>query len=236
LATTSFKPAALLTFLRKAKVTGLPLQQEALLESINRSLSLSKKTKFEQSVELIVTLRDFDVKSPEGRLREVVFLPHKPPKEPNVCVVAAGDLLLEAKKLGVTAVSRDDLNSMRGDKKKAKAIGSSCDWVLVQADLMGLVGSVLGPALGPRGKIPTPIPPRANLEEFVNNYKRAAWVRIRGQPQIMSRVGTTSMKPEELADNINAVFSVIESRIGLAKVGSIYIKTTMGTSVEVPVR
>ncbi|ADL18656.1 50S ribosomal protein L1P [Acidilobus saccharovorans 345-15] len=214
----------------------MPLQQEALIEYINRALSLSKKTKFEQAVELIVTLKDFDVKSPEGRLREVVFLPHKPAKEPNVCVVAAGDLLLEAKKLGVTTISRDDLNAMRGDKKRVKAIGRSCDWVLVQADLMGLVGSVLGPALGPRGKVPTPIPPRANLTEFVNNYKRAAWVRIRGQPQIMSRVGTTSMKPEELVDNVNAVLSVVESRIGAAKIGGIYIKTTMGTPVEVPLR
>lgn len=214
----------------------MPLQQEALVEYINRALSLSKKTKFEQSVELIVTLKDFDVKSPEGRLREVVFLPHKPSKEPNVCVVAAGDLLLEAKKLGVTTISREDLNAIRGDKKRVKAIGRSCDWVLVQADLMGLVGSVLGPALGPRGKVPTPIPPRANLAELVNNYKRAAWVRVRGQPQIMSKVGTTSMKPEELADNINAVFSVVESRIGTAKIGSVYIKTTMGTPVEVPLR
>jgi large subunit ribosomal protein L1 len=212
------------------------LQQDALIEYINRALSLSKKTKFEQAVELIVTLKDFDVKSPEGRLREVVFLPHKPAKDPNVCVVAAGDLLLEAKKLGVTTISRDDLNAMRGDKKRVKAIGRSCDWVLVQADLMGLVGSVLGPALGPRGKVPTPIPPRANLAELVNNYKRAAWVRIRGQPQIMSRVGTTSMKPEELVDNVNAVLSVVESRVGAAKIGSIYIKTTMGTPVEVPLR
>ncbi|MGC9112225.1 50S ribosomal protein L1 [Acidilobus sp.] len=214
----------------------MPLQQDALIEYINRALSLSKKTKFEQAVELIVTLKDFDVKSPEGRLREVVFLPHKPAKDPNVCVVAAGDLLLEAKKLGVTTISRDDLNAMRGDKKRVKAIGRSCDWVLVQADLMGLVGSVLGPALGPRGKVPTPIPPRANLAELVNNYKRAAWVRIRGQPQIMSRVGTTSMKPEELVDNVNAVLSVVESRVGAAKIGSIYIKTTMGTPVEVPLR
>ncbi len=214
----------------------MPISQDALLDSLKKALGMSKQTRFDQAVELIVTLRDFDVKSPEGRLREVVFLPHKPPKEPNVCVVAAGDTLLEAKKLNVTTISRDDLNSLRGNKKAVKNVGRTCDWVLVQADLMGLVGSTLGPALGPRGKVPVAIPPRANLSELVDNYKRATWVRIRGQPQIMTRVGTASMKPEELADNINAVFNVIESRIGLAKVGKVYLKTTMGAPVEVPLR
>ena len=214
----------------------MPLPRDELLDAISKALAASKETKFVQSVELIVTLRDVDVKGPEGRLREVVFLPHALPKEPNICVVAAGDLLLEAKKLGVTTISRDDLNAMKGDKKKIKSVANSCDWVLVSADLMSLVGSTLGPALGPRGKVPIAIPPRANLADLVNNYKRATWVRIRGQPQIMARVGVASMKPEELADNIEAVYNVIESRLGAAKINKVYVKTTMGAPIAVRVR
>lgn len=214
----------------------MPLSKEGLLDAVQKALAATKKTNFVQSVDLIVTLKDVDIKGPEGRLREVVFLPHKPSKDPNVCVVAAGDLLLEAKKLGVTTISRDDLSSIRGDKKRSKAIGRSCDWVLVAADLMGQVGSTLGPALGPRGKVPIAIPPRANISDLVNNYKRAVWVRIRGQPQIMTKVGDVSMKPEDIVDNINAVYSVIESRLGASKVGKVFIKTTMGTPIEVPLR
>jgi Ribosomal protein L1 len=103
----------------------LPASSEALTEAIKRALEASKRTRFDQSVELVVTLRDFDVKGSEGRFREVVFLPHKPPKEPTICVVAAGDLLLEAKKLGVVTISREDLQAMRGDKKKSSRSESS---------------------------------------------------------------------------------------------------------------
>ncbi|MGC9209700.1 MAG: 50S ribosomal protein L1 [Acidilobus sp.] len=212
------------------------MSSEKLIDAISKAISVSKRTKFDQSVELIVTLRDFDPKGPEGKFREVVFLPHKLPKEPTICVVAGGDLLLEAKKLGVNTISREELQAMRGDKKKVKAVGRQCDWVLVSADLMGQVGSILGPALGPRGKVPVAIPPRATLAELVENYKRAAWVRVRGQPQIMTRIGTVSMKVSEIAENASAVLNVIESRIGTAKIEAVYIKTTMGVPVQVPLR
>jgi len=53
----------------------LPASSEALTEAIKRALEASKRTRFDQSVELVVTLRDFDVKGSEGRFREVVFLP-----------------------------------------------------------------------------------------------------------------------------------------------------------------
>ncbi|MGC9072127.1 MAG: 50S ribosomal protein L1 [Acidilobus sp.] len=214
----------------------MPVSTERLVDAIKKAISVSKGTKFDQSVELIVTLRDFDPKGPEGRFREVVFLPHKPPKEPAICVVAGGDLLLEAKKLGVNAISREDLQAMRGDKKKVKSVGRQCDWVLVSADLMGQVGSVLGPALGPRGKVPIAIPPRAALAELVENYKRATWVRVRGQPQIMTRIGTASMGVSEVAENASAVLNVIESRMGAPKINTVYVKTTMGVPVQVQMR
>lgn len=214
----------------------MPVSPAQLVDAIKRALEVSKRTKFDQSVELIVTLRDFDPKSPEGRLREIVFLPHKPPKEPTICVVAAGDLLLEAKKLGVNVISREDLQALRGDKKKVKALGSQCDWVLVAPDLMGQVGSVLGPALGPRGKVPVAIPPRGSLAELVENYKRATWVRVRGQPQIMARIGTASMNVNDIAENAAAVLNVIESKLGSAKINTVYVKTTMGVPVRVTLR
>ncbi len=214
----------------------MPVSPAQLVDAVKRALEVSRRTKFDQSVELIVALKDFDPKSSEGRFRETVFLPHKPPKEPTICVVAAGDLLLEAKKLGVNVISREDLQALRGDKKKVKSLGSQCDWVLVSPDLMGQVGSVLGPALGPRGKVPVAIPPRGNLSEIVENYKRATWVRVRGQPQIMARVGTASMNVNDIAENAAAVLNVIESKLGSDKINTVYVKTTMGVPVRVSLR
>ncbi len=207
--------------------------RDALVEAVERALKLGKRRRFKQSVDLIVTLKDVDIKSPEGRLREVVFLPHKPRKEAKICVVAEGDMALKARELGLPVYGRADLQEMRQNRKLAKKVAQECDWVLIRVDLMGLAGGVLGPALGPRGKAPTPVPPNADIAELAERYKRAVWVRTRNQPQVMCRVGTEDMPPEEIAENIEAVLNAIINRLGRQKIGRILVKKTMGIPVEV---
>ncbi len=207
--------------------------KDSLVEAVKRALTLGKKRKFKQSVDLIVVLKDVDIRSPEGRLREVVFLPHKPTKEPRICVVAEGDMAIKARELGVPVYGRSDLQEMRQNRKLAKKVAQQCDWVLIRVDLMGLAGGVLGPALGPRGKAPTPVPPNADIADLVERYKRAVWVRTRNQPQVMCRVGTEDMKPEEIAENIEAVLNTIIHKLGRQRIGRVIVKRTMGIPVEV---
>jgi len=207
--------------------------KESLVEAVRRALELGKRRRFKQSVDLIVVLKDVDIRSPEGRLREVVFLPHKPRKEARICVVAEGDMAIKARELGVPVYGRTDLQEMRQNRKLAKKVAQQCDWVLIRVDLMGLAGGVLGPALGPRGKAPTPVPPNADIAELVERYKRAVWVRTRNQPQVMCRVGTEDMSPEEIAENIEAVLNTIIQRLGRQRIGRVIIKKTMGIPVEV---
>ncbi|MCE4623313.1 MAG: 50S ribosomal protein L1 [Caldisphaeraceae archaeon] len=214
----------------------MPLNNEVLIEAVDKAIKLGGKRNFRQSIEIILTLKGINLKTNEGRFREVLYLPHQPTKIPEICVVASGDLLLEAKKLGLRAISREEISSIKGNKKAARAIAKTCDWVLVSSDLMGLVGSTLGPALGPRGKIPIAISPRSGLEDIANNYKRAVWVRLRNQPQIQCKVGTEDMKPDEIAENVNTVYNTVESKFGVGRIEKVYIKKTMGIPVEIRVR
>lgn len=207
--------------------------RESLVETVRRALELGKRRRFKQSVDLIVVLKDIDVRGPEGRLREVVFLPHKPRKEPRICVVAEGDMAIKSRELGVPVYGKADLQEMRQNRKLAKRVAQQCDWVLIRVDLMGLAGGALGPALGPRGKAPTPVPPNADIAELVERYKRAVWIRIHNQPQIMCRVGTEDMSPEEIAENIEAVLGAIVQRLGRQKIRRVIVKKTMGIPVEV---
>ncbi len=209
--------------------------QDRLVEAVKEALSLGKPRRFKQSVDLIVVLKDVDLKSPEGRIREIVYLPHKPTKEPKICVVAEGDMALKAREMGLEVYTREDLAQLRGNRKRAKKIAKRCDWVLVRADLMGMAGGTLGPALGPRGKAPTPVPPAANIEDLVQRFKRAVWLRTRNQPQVMVRVGDEGMKPEEIAENIRAVLQVLSEKYGQQKIAKIYLKKTMGVPVQVHV-
>ena len=51
------------------------VDRSKLAESLRKALESSPKRNFKQAVELIIVLRDVDVKSPEGRIREIVFMP-----------------------------------------------------------------------------------------------------------------------------------------------------------------
>ncbi|MEN2999035.1 MAG: 50S ribosomal protein L1 [Acidilobaceae archaeon] len=212
----------------------MPVDEAALREAIRKSVELGEKRRFKQRVEMIITLTGLDMKSQEAKLREVLTLPRGAGKELKVCVVAEGDTLLEARKLGVEAYGREELQAM--DKKAVKRLASRCDWVLVRADLMGLAGKVLGPALGPRGKAPTPLPPNVSLAALMDRYKRSVWVRLRNQPQIACAIGTEGMSVDDLTENAKAVLSLVESKLGAQRIGKVIFKKTMSPPVTVSAR
>jgi len=211
------------------------ISKENLKELISEAISKSKKRKFKQSVELILVLRDVDIKSPEGRIRETIFLPHKPNKDIKICVVAEGDMAIKAKEAGAYKVlTREDLKTLAENRKLAKKLAKECQWVLIRTDLMGLAGRILGPALGPRGKIPVPVPIHANIAALIESYKRAVYVRTKDQPQIMARIGTEDMDVEKLAENALAIISTISAKLKNPRynIAKIVVKTTMGPAVE----
>jgi len=208
----------------------MPFDREAVVESIRRSLGLGKPRRFKQSVDLVIVLSGLDLKSQEARLREVVILPKGLGRSRRVCFVAEGDMLLEARKLGVEVYSRDEVQAF--SRKDARRVAERCDWVLVRADLMGIAGRVLGPALGPRGKAPIPVPPNANVRELLDRYSRAVWVRVRNQPQIACSIGAEDMSVEDLAENALTVLDLVESKLGPGRIGAIYVKKTMSPPVE----
>lgn len=208
--------------------------KDVLASYIAKAIEAGKGRNFKQSVDMTVVLKDVDIKSQQIKIREIVYLPKGRGKEAKVCVVGDPDIVDSAKEAGVHRVilstELKDIN-----KKQAKKIASECDWLLVKPDLMGAVGRTLGPALGPRGKIPVPIPSGGSLKPIVTRYKNSVLVRIKDQPVIMTKIGTEDMKPEDLAENALTILNVIEGKLPAraANIGKIIFKTTMGIPVEV---
>ena len=100
---------------------------------------------------------------------------------------------------------------------------------------MPVVGKSLGASLGPRGKMPTPVAPNANIEDSIKKHQNVVQVRMRGQPVIQCRVGSQEMSDQEIADNVQAVVRRIESKLkrGIKNFRSVYLKTSMGNSIKV---
>ncbi|MGD8545461.1 MAG: 50S ribosomal protein L1 [Candidatus Bathyarchaeota archaeon] len=215
----------------------MPLDKKSMMKAIEEVKEKTKERNFVQSLELVLNLKDIDIKSPEGRIRERIELPHSTAKKSNkICIIATGELALKAKKSKANLViGRDDLNALAGKKKDLREIANGYDFFLAEAPLMPLVGKILGSALGPRGKMPVPLPPSADVGEIMNRYRKMVSVRMRNQPILQCRIGTEDMKEEQIAENIQAVIRAIERKLkrGMKNIKSIYIKTSMGPSVKV---
>ena len=214
----------------------MPLDKKTLLTAIKEVKSKSKERKFTQSVDLILDIKELDMKAPEGRIQQIVELPHVTGKPNKICVFATGELAFKAKASSADIViEKADLESLLGKKKELRKLGNTYDVFISEAPLMALVGKTFGPVLGPRGKLPIPVPPNVNIKEEIEKHRKTVRIRMRNQPIIQVQIGTEDMKDEDLVDNILAVLRLLDGKLkrGLKNIKFLFIKTSMGTPVKI---
>jgi len=216
----------------------MSLETKALVDAVKEAKSKAEKRKFTQSVELVINLRDIDMKKPESKIQETIELPHPIGKQSKICIIAGGELALKARRAGADLViERGELEALAGDKKKQKALVNEYEYFIAEAPLMPTVGRVLGAVLGPKGRMPTPVPPTANVADAIEKQRKTVQVRLRGQPILQCRIGTEDMPDEHIATNIETVIRRLEGKLkrGLKNIRSIIIKTAMGPPIELKV-
>ena len=214
----------------------MPLNMKNILAAVKEIKSKATERKFSQSIDLAINLQNIDMKKPEGRIQERIELPYSIGKQIRVAVIATGEMAMKAKKSGASLViEREELENLVTDKKKQKNIAKKYDLFIAEAPMMPLVGKSLGASLGPRGKMPTPVPPNADIEEQIKKHQKMVFVRMRGQPMIQCRVGSEGMTDVEIAENVQAVVRRIEVKLrrGIKNFRSVYLKMSMGPSVKV---
>jgi large subunit ribosomal protein L1 len=212
------------------------LDKEAIGKAIKKVRESSTKRKFKQSVDMTINLKDVDPSKPESKINLEVPLPKPVPKPVKICALAYGDTALRAKEGGVNrVVEREEIESLGGDRKKARKLASQYDFFIARSDLMSLIGKNLGPVLGPRGKMPTPVAPTANLAPVIDRLKRVVKLKVSRVPSLHLRVGTETMKDEEITENVQAVLDALTAKLerGDRNIRSVYLKTTMGPAVKV---
>lgn len=206
-------------------------------EEIKKAAEEVKNTKrnFMQSVDLSINLKDLDFKQPESRVRSEVVLPKGRGKPIRIGVFAEGDMAQRAKKLGLDVYTKEDIEELGKDKKKAKAVADSHEFFIAQADLMPLIGRLLGPVLGRRNKMPKPVPPVAPLEPIAEKLKNTVAIDSKNHPVFHCSIGTEQMSEADLTENALAVITTVERILpkGESNIASVYVKTTMGKPVRV---
>ena len=198
--------------------------------AVQKALDSAKKRNFVETVELAINLKDIDLAIPKNRIQDDIILPNGRGRPVRICVIGGGELALKAKDVADLVITPEELQVIADDKKQAKKIANETDYFIAEAPLMAVVGKRLGTVLGPRGKMPKPIPPGADPSGMIDNLRKTVSVRTKDRITFHAPVGTVNMSAEEIADNIETVFKRVELKLekGRMNIASSFVKTTMG--------
>ena len=208
------------------------MAEKSTVMAVQKALEGAKKRNFVETVELAINLKDVDLSVPKNRITEDVILPNGRGKAVRICVIGGGELALKAKDVADLVITPEELQTIADDKKQAKKIANSTNYFIAEAPLMAVVGKRLGTVLGPRGKMPKPIPPGADPTGMIESLRKTVSVRTKDRITFHAPVGTVEMPVEQIAENIDALLKRIELKLekGRMNIESSYIKTTMGPS------
>ncbi|MBN1109594.1 MAG: 50S ribosomal protein L1 [Methanomassiliicoccales archaeon] len=211
------------------------MADKATITAVKKALEHSPKRNFKQTVDLSINLKDVDLSIPKNRIQEDIVLPHGRGKPIRVCVICSGEMLLKAKDVADRVVSVEELSTIADDKKQAKKMANEFEYFIAEAPLMPTIGKRLGIVLGPRGKMPKPIPPGADPKPMIDNLRKSVSIRSRDKMTFHTAVGTADMKPEDIAENIELIVKRLGMKLekGTMNIRSAYVKTTMGPSEKV---
>lgn len=211
------------------------MAEKATVTAVKKALEHSPKRNFVQTVDLSINLKDVDLSIPKNRIQEDIILPHGRGKPIKVCVIGSGEMLLKAKDVADKVVSVEELGTIADDKKQAKKMANEFQYFIAEAPLMPTIGKRLGIVLGPRGKMPKPIPPGADPKPMIDNLRKSVSIRTRDKMTFHTAVGTTDMTPEDIADNIELIVKRVGMKLekGTMNIRSAFVKTTMGPSEKV---
>ncbi len=205
-----------------------------------------KVRKFDETIDLIINVRDVDIRNPNNRIEQEILLPHGIEgnnSKQDVCFIAKDDMELKLKELGYTVINPDRLDEIQAlSKKEKKKIAHKYKYFVSRADLMRNLARVLARFLGQTGKMPRPQPkgfgvirPSEDIEDYVNRLDRIVKVQMKKQLLLQLKVGKKSQPKEDILENIDAILTFVEHELpfGFTNIDSIYLKSTMGKPAKV---
>lgn len=205
------------------------------LEAVTELLAKAPERQFPESVEVAVNLKELDLADPKNRIEDDVPLPNGRGKPVKVALFGSPEMSQKAKGVADLTVAPAQMDELFKDKKSAKKLVAQYDFFLAEAPLMPIIGRRLGVVLGPRGKMPRPIPPGSDPTNLITALKRSIRIRSKGKRTFHASVGLRTMPAEAIAQNVDAVLGRIVGKLqqGRTNVESVYVKTTMGPAVRV---
>ena len=214
------------------------MEDKQIIDSL-KGLKEGPKKKFKQTIDLIINLKNLDLKKPDEQVDTFLLLPRPKGKKTGVCALVGPELLDQAKKSMDSFVAQSDFENFQKNKGKAKNLAESADFFVAQANIMPKIATTFGRVFGPRGKMPNPkagciVAPNANLEAV--NEKLQSTVRLLAKKQLIIQtiVGNEESPDEDVKENVKAIYNSLMHSLpqGNNNIKSVYLKYTMGKPVK----
>jgi len=232
----------------------MKVDDKLLKKSINAAIEHSvikkegfkdKVRKFDESIDLIINLKDLNLNDPKQRIDKEIVLPNNTitSDKPNVCVIASDEILLEARNLGLETIDNDGLVQLNNEEKKVKKkFVKKYDFFIVEDKMMPSVARYLARFLGPLGKMPKPFPSGygiisspEDLRIAIGRYLKIIRIQLKKQLLIQVKIGKKSMEEDRVFENLKAVVDYIADQMPhrYNNIKSMFLKTTMGHPIKV---
>ncbi|HUT39621.1 MAG TPA: 50S ribosomal protein L1 [Methanoregula sp.] len=206
-----------------------------ILEAVKTAIEKAPERKFSESIDITINLKNIDMAQPKNRIDETILLPHGLGEKIMICVIGKGDIVTQAKDAKVDLIiGPEEVERLGGAPREARKVASTHRFFLAEMAVMPQVGRFLGPRLGPRGRMPMPIAGGQDIRPIVERLRNSVKIRTKDKRVFSTKVGSTAMKPEQIAENIEAIIKRIESVLdqGPLNIRSVFVKTTMGPAVR----
>ncbi|MCL6002783.1 MAG: 50S ribosomal protein L1 [Thermoplasmatales archaeon] len=214
------------------------MESESLKKSLEEAINKSPKRNFGESIDIAVNLKDVDLSNPKNRLNEEIVLPNGRGRKVKIGLISGNEMASKAKGTADKFISAEELDKMSDDKRATKKMVNDIDFFIAEIALMPRVGKILGGIMGPRGKMPRPVPANVDPVPIINNLRKTVKARSKERPVVHVPIGTKDMDLEKVAQNGLEVLKRIESKLekGEDNIRTVYVKTTMGPAVKVEVK
>lgn|SRR3989338_588500 len=214
------------------------MDKNKLISTIKELKEKSSKRNFKQTFDLIVNLKELDMKKPEHQVDFFATLQH-PRKKIKVCAFVGPELLEDARNSCDLAISQDEFEKYAKDKKLAKKLAREYDFFIAQANIMAPVATAFGRVLGPKGKMPNPkagcvVPPKTSLRPLYEKLQKTIRISAKKDPIIQIAIGKEDGNEDEITDNVLTIYDQLIHHLINEKnnIKNVLLKLTMSKPIK----
>jgi large subunit ribosomal protein L1 len=214
------------------------MDKNSVTKAIEEVQEASKKRNFSQTYDIVVSLKNFDMK--REKVDFFLDLNHSVGKPKKICALVAGELFDQSKETMDKTLHVDEFQKVANEKRGPRALAEQYDYFVAQGNIMAKVATSFGKILGSRGKMPNPkagcvVPPNANLQQLKERLQRRIRVSAAKTPVIQIAIGNEAQNKDEVVDNIMTFYNSLLNHLPQREnnVKRIQLKLTMSKAVEV---